>query len=151
MSLVIIPSNENIVSGSFDKTIKVWNSKTLKLITTLKEHNDKINAFAIIPSNENIVSGSDNNTIRVWNTSSIDDEIFDLKFSSNFHLLTSSRNGIIRLWNIYTCEIISEYNNSNNKIREHLSLDYFSDTGDLAYSESRSIKILNQNHTAIYC
>ena len=29
------------------------------------------------------------------------------------------------------------------KYRKYLSLDYFQETGDLAYSESRSIKILN--------
>ena len=124
----------------------MWNSKKFKLIITLTGHTSTVDALAIKPSKENIVYGSsDGNfgTIKVWNILNIDDEILDLKFSSNFHLLTSSRNGIIRLWNIYTCEIISEYINSNNKIRKHLLLDYFSDTGDLAYSEFRSINILN--------
>ena len=54
-SLAIIPSNENIVSGSY-KTIKVRNSKTFQLITTLV--GQIALDLAIIPSNENIVSSS---------------------------------------------------------------------------------------------
>jgi len=74
------------------------------------------------------------------------DEILDLKFLSNYHLSTLSRNGIIRVWNFYTCEIITEYH-TNDKIRkQQLSFDYFSDTGDLAYSDQRSIKILNTGY-----
>jgi len=146
-SLAIIPSNENIVSGSYDQTIKIWNSTTFQLIYTLTGHTNLINALAIIPSNENIVSGSDDRTIRVWNITEIylnmDNEILDLKFLSNFHLSTCSRNGIVRVWNFFTCEIIAQYNNSNFKTKKHLSLDYYLDTGDLAYSEDRLIKILN--------
>ena len=51
-------------------------------------------------------------------------------------------NGIIRVWNIYTCEII-ETCQFNYKFRKQLSLDYFQETGELAFSEARSIKILN--------
>ncbi len=47
-SLAIIPSNENIVSGSYDQTIKIWNSTTFQLIYTLLGHTNLINALAII-------------------------------------------------------------------------------------------------------
>lgn len=68
-ALVIIPSNENIVCGSFDKTIKVWNSTTFQLIATLTGHTDWVNTLAIILSNENIVSGSSDQTINIWKLS----------------------------------------------------------------------------------
>jgi len=58
-ALAIIPSNENIVSGSNDKTIKIWNSNTFKLIITLMENTNWVKSLAIIPSNGNIVSCSE--------------------------------------------------------------------------------------------
>ncbi len=150
-ALAIIPSNENIVSGSDDTTIKVWNSKTYQLITSLIGHTNTITSLAILPLTETIVSGSLDQTIKVWDILylNIDDEILDLKFLSDFHLATLSRNGIIRVWNIYTCDKISEFKN-NIQIRNHFSFDYFSDTGELAYSETRSIKILNASFFFFY-
>jgi WD40 repeat protein len=144
ISLAFIPSNENIISGSRDYTIKVWNSKTFELIANLTGHINSVQSLAIIPSNENIISGSYDKTIRVWDHSYsfFSDEILDLTFLSNFHLATGSANGIIRIWNIYTCEIISEYIN-NDKNRKHILLDFYPDTGDLAFGEARSIKIFN--------
>jgi WD40 repeat protein len=67
-SLAIIPSNENIVSGSRDNTVKIWNSTAFRLKATLENHTHWVNALAIIPSNENIVSGSNDKTIKVWNS-----------------------------------------------------------------------------------
>jgi WD40 repeat protein len=66
-ALVIIISNEYILSGSEDKTIKVWDSKSFHLITTLIGHTKSVNTLVIIASNKNIVSGSDyvDQTIRV--------------------------------------------------------------------------------------
>ena len=125
----------------------MWNSNTFVLVTTLTGHTDLVLSLAIMPLNENIVSGSEEKRINVWNSKTfnlnMDDEILKLTFLSNFHLSTLSRNGIIRVWNFYTCENITEYYNKDKIRKQHLSLDYFSDTGDLAFSEDRSIKILN--------
>ncbi len=48
-ALAILPSNENIVSGSRDSTIKIWDSKTFKLITSLESHTDSVSALTILP------------------------------------------------------------------------------------------------------
>ncbi len=85
-SLAIKPSNENVISGSFDNTIKVWNSKTFQLIATLTGHVNLLFALAILPSNETIVSGSKDKTIKLWQYIDDDennndgDKIFDLTF-----------------------------------------------------------------------
>ena len=41
-SLAIIPSNENIVSGSIKGSINVWNSTTFQLIATFQAHTDLV-------------------------------------------------------------------------------------------------------------
>ena len=67
-SVVILPSNGNIVSGSMDTTIKVCDSITYQLITTLSGHNDWILSLAVQPKNENIISVSYGETIKIWNS-----------------------------------------------------------------------------------
>jgi len=59
--------NIYIVSGSWDKTIKIW--KNFELLTTLEEHSNSITSVVIHEDkNENmyIVSSSSDKTIKVW-------------------------------------------------------------------------------------
>ncbi len=81
LSLVVLPSSENIVSGANfpDNTIKIWSSKSFQLITTLKGHTSGVRALAVMPLSENIVSASNTPTsqtstpygsIKVWNSNS---------------------------------------------------------------------------------
>ena len=63
--LIKLNSNE-IISGSFDKTIKIWNLKEEKCIKTLEGHTDGINNLIKLNSNE-IASCSNDKTIKIWN------------------------------------------------------------------------------------
>ena len=56
-----------IVSGSYDKTIRVWNVDTGECILTLKGHTDGVRSVVFNHDGTKIVSGSYDNTIRVWN------------------------------------------------------------------------------------
>ena len=55
----ISPDNSKIVSGSsdWDKTIKVWDLHTGKLLNTLEGHSHSVDSVAISPDNSKIVSG----------------------------------------------------------------------------------------------
>ena len=59
-----VPQNGNLVSGSEDKTIKIWNSTTGELIQTLTGHRTGVYSLTVL-ANGNLVSGSDH--IRIWN------------------------------------------------------------------------------------
>ena len=61
---------------SLDKTIKVWDLKTFKVITTIEEESDNI---LKINENEFITSSSKNNCIKFWNNYQIIKTINDLK------------------------------------------------------------------------
>jgi WD40 repeat protein len=54
------------VSGSDDKTLKVWDLTTGKLIRTLEGHADSVNAVAMSSDGTRVVSGSYDNTLKVW-------------------------------------------------------------------------------------
>ena len=66
--VAISPDLQNIVSGSEDKTIKVWdiNTKTGKCLRTLSRHLGPVNSVAISPDAQTVVSGSRDESIKVW-------------------------------------------------------------------------------------
>jgi len=55
------PDGARIVSGSWDKTIWVWNAETGEVVGGL-------HPFTFSPDGTHIISGSWDQTIRVWNT-----------------------------------------------------------------------------------
>ena len=61
------PDGKYIVSGSHDKTIKVWNSRTgALLLHILKGHGSGIASVSYSPDGQYILSGSSDKTIKVW-------------------------------------------------------------------------------------
>jgi WD40 repeat protein len=60
-----LPTGE-VVSGSRDHMLKLWDIKTGQCLRTLKEHSDAVRCIALLPCGE-IISGSDDHTLKVWN------------------------------------------------------------------------------------
>ena len=65
-AVVITSDGKQIVSGSTDSTIKIWDIETGKNINTLIGHHSSIRAIAITPDGKNIVSASHDTTLKVW-------------------------------------------------------------------------------------
>jgi WD40 repeat protein len=55
-----------VVSGSFDKDVKLWDFSTGDLIKTFEGHRKEVNSVAFSSNNEFIVSGSSDKTIKIW-------------------------------------------------------------------------------------
>jgi WD40 repeat protein len=64
--LAITPDGHFAVSGSTDKTVKVWNLAVGKEIRSLEGHKDQVSCIAITPDGSFAVSGSEDNTLKVW-------------------------------------------------------------------------------------
>ena len=62
---VAVMENQNIVSGSADKTIKIWSQRTGECLHTLKGHTGDVYGVAALPTNE-IVSASNDTTLKIW-------------------------------------------------------------------------------------
>ena len=64
--LVVLP-NGQLASGSFDKTIKIWDTNTGKEIRTLKGHTNSVYCLVVLPNGQ-LASGSRDQTIKIWDT-----------------------------------------------------------------------------------
>ncbi|KAH9951290.1 WD40 repeat-like protein [Amylocystis lapponica] len=62
-----------MVSGSWDKTIKVWDVERRTLILSTPAHSDFVKALLVIPSLRLLVSGSSDKIVRFWDLSTYQD------------------------------------------------------------------------------
>lgn len=67
-SITISPSGKYFVSGSDDKTVKLWDTKTGMEIRTLSGHKNVVTSVSFSPKGNYIVSGSWDKTIILWDT-----------------------------------------------------------------------------------
>ncbi|MHC4426413.1 MAG: protein kinase domain-containing protein [Planctomycetota bacterium] len=65
-SVALSPDGKRIISGSNDKTIKVWDAETDTELMTLRGHSNKVWSVAFSPDGKRIVSGSVDKTIKIW-------------------------------------------------------------------------------------
>ena len=66
LSVAVTPDGRYIVSGSQDKTVRVWERDTGKEVQKLTGHHDWVTSVAVTPDGRYIVSGSLDQTVRVW-------------------------------------------------------------------------------------
>lgn len=72
VSAVTWLGSERVVTGSFDKTIKIWNAVTGAIEQTLSVHQDQVLALAAAANGEQFASGGKDRQVKLWNTASLD-------------------------------------------------------------------------------
>jgi WD40 repeat protein len=104
------------VSGSADKTMRIWDIETGKQHYIINHHLAAVNTLAITPDNKTIITGCANGKIQLWNLSS--GELYSTleNYSTAISCIaihpdgkiiaSSSQDGIIKLWNIETGELV---------------------------------------------
>ena len=55
-----------IASGGEDSTVKVWDSRTGKLVRSFRGHRGLVSSVAFSPDGRRLVSGSRDHTVKVW-------------------------------------------------------------------------------------
>ncbi len=107
-SLALSKDRKIIVSGSKDKTIKIWHLKTGELIRTLKGHKDGVCAVALSKDEQIIASGSADKTIKLWHLETGEllstftghsDTVTALTFTEKGNILVSgSLDKTVKIW-----------------------------------------------------
>jgi WD40 repeat protein len=65
-SIAFSPDGQQLVSSSFDKTIKLWDTSSGKCLKTLLGHRSRIWTVIFHPNGRQIASGSDDNNTKIW-------------------------------------------------------------------------------------
>jgi len=65
-SLTFSSDGTSLVSGSYDKTVKLWDVQTGGVVKTFHGHTGKIRSVSISADHTTIASGSEDRTFRLW-------------------------------------------------------------------------------------
>ena len=100
--------NRTLVSGSLDKTIRIWDVDSGEYLRQISGHSDKVNSMLLLPHNQ-LASGSSDNSIIIWNVDSgaIVRKLFghsktvtSLQLLNDMHFASGSEDNTIKIWNI---------------------------------------------------
>ena len=63
------PDGQSVLSGSHDKTLKIWSVSDGSERYTLSGHSDMVSSCAFSPDGSTVLSGSYDNTLKLWDAS----------------------------------------------------------------------------------
>lgn len=69
ISASFINNDTQIISASYDNTIKIWDEASTKCLKTLEGHTDIVSCIDYCSRSHRIISSSRDNTIRIWDSS----------------------------------------------------------------------------------
>jgi len=83
-SVAFSPDGKTIASGSGDKTVKLWDVKTGKLMQTLRGHTSDVTSVAFSPDGKTLASGSWDKTVKLWDLTKLNNPKFINQQIKNF-------------------------------------------------------------------
>ncbi|MEH2056782.1 MAG: caspase family protein [Nostoc sp.] len=109
-SVAISADGQTIVSGGFDRTVRLWNLQGLPLAEPFRGHQDYVSCATISANGQTIVSGDRDGTVRLWNRQGLplteplrghEGDINSVAISTDRQMIVSGGDdGTVRLWNL---------------------------------------------------
>jgi len=114
------PNTQNpiIISGGWDKLVKVWSLTNCKLRTNLVGHTGYVNTVTVSPDGSLCASGGKDGTARLWDLNegkhlySLDsgDIIHSLVFSPTRYWLCAATQSSIKIWDLESKSLVADLN-----------------------------------------
>ena len=107
-SVAFSPDGQYLVSGSWDKTVKLWLVKSGECTRTMEGHSEPVCSVAFSPDGQYLASGSGDKTVKLWHVESGECTrtmrghshfVYSVAFSPDGQYLASgSRDETVKLW-----------------------------------------------------
>mgnify|MGYP003932940155 CR=1 FL=1 len=69
-SVAYSPCGKWITTGSWDKTVRIWDAASGAAVgSPLRGHDNYVKSVCFSPDGKHIASGSDDKTVKIWNAS----------------------------------------------------------------------------------
>lgn len=116
--VVMSSDGQFALSGSWDKTLRLWDLSTGQSTRTFADHSKDILSVAFSADNRQIVSGSRDKSIKLWNTLGVckytiqdeghSDWVSCVRFSPNTQnpiIVSCGWDKIVKVWNLTNCKL----------------------------------------------
>ena len=108
-SACVTPDGKHVVTGSADKTARIWLLSDGSLVSTLERHTEAVHSVCVTPDGKHVVTGSADRTVRIWLLSdgllvrTLDEGHNGIVFSvcvtpDGKHVVTASWDKTARIW-----------------------------------------------------
>jgi WD40 repeat protein len=125
-AIAFSPDGQQLVSSSFDKTIKLWDTTSGKCVKTLLGHRNRIWTVAFHPNGNQIASGGDDNHTKIWDLErerciktivGNANAILSVNLSPDgSYLASGNEDTTIRIWSIDREKIVQTLREHTNRV-----------------------------------